>query len=195
MNAKTSILTKAVAAASVAGAMMMTSAVPAAAQGIGSGVVNCGAPGTSQPIGAVVGGLLGAAVGSNLSKNDRTAGTVVGGLAGAAAGSYIGCRNQRAAAARNGTYGYSNSYAPAPAAYNRGYDRSAAGAYVAGTTVNVRAAPSTGAARVGQIGAGQTFQAVGRDGSWLVVSNGSGTGYVHGGYVRSAGYQQAGYGY
>lgn len=194
MNAKTSIFTRATAAASLVGAMMITAAAPApaAAQGLGSGVLNCGAPGTSQPIGAVIGGVLGAALGSNLAKNDRGTGTALGAVAGAATGSYIGCRNQRAAAVNNG---YAQGPAQ-PAYYNRGYDRSAAGSYVAASNLNVRSAPSTGAARVGQIGAGQSFRAVGRDGAWLVVSNGSNLGYVHGNYAHAAGgYQQAGYGY
>lgn len=191
MNAKASILTKAVVAASLAGALVTAGAAPAAAQGIGSNIIGCSAPGGQQPVGALIGGVLGAAVGSNLSKNDRGGGTAVGALAGAAAGSWVGCKNQR----DRQTRAYNGGYQPAPAAYNRSYDRSAAGAYVAGATVNVRSGPSTGAARVGSIGAGQTFNAVGRDGSWLVVSNGAGLGYVHGGYVRPAGYQQANYGY
>lgn len=189
MNAKTS-LTRVAAAASLAGALAISGYAPANAQGLGSGVLNCGAPGTSQPIGAVIGGLLGAAVGSNLAKNDRGAGTAVGAVAGAAAGSYIGCRNQRAAAQRQGAYGYGSNYAPAR------YNRSGAGDYVAGTTVNVRAAPTTGAARVGQIGAGQTFRAIGSNGQWLAVDTGGGVGFVHGGYVRPLGaYQQVSYGY
>lgn len=195
MNATASIFTKAAVIASMAGALTVTAAAPASAQGLGSNIVSCSAPGNSQPVGAVIGGLLGAALGSNLAKNDRGTGTAVGAVAGAAAGSWVGCKQQRTAAERQGAYGYNGGYARQPAAYQRGYDRSAAGAYVAGTTVNVRSAPSTRAGRVGQIGAGQTFRAVGRDGQWLVVSNGAGLGYVHGGYVQPAGYQQASYGY
>lgn len=189
MNSKISILTKSLTAASLAASMLAVGAAPAAAQGIGSNIVGCSAPGGQQPVGAIIGGVLGAALGSNLAKNDRGTGTAVGAVAGAATGSWIGCKNQRDRQVR-GAYG--GGYQQ-PAAY---YDRSAAGSYVAGATVNVRSAPSTGAGRVGRIGAGQTFRALGRDGAWLVVSNGSSLGYVHGGYVRPVGsYQQANYGY
>jgi hypothetical protein len=188
MNAKTSLLTRAAVAASLAGTMALAGYAPANAQGIGSGVLNCGAPGTSQPIGAILGGVLGGVVGSNLSKNDRTAGTAVGALAGAAAGSYIGCKNQRAAAQRNAGYGSGYGYAPAS------YNRSGAGDYVAGSTINIRSGTSTGAARVGRIGAGQSFRAVGSNGQWLAVDTGGGVGFVHSGYVRPLGaYQQANY--
>jgi hypothetical protein len=188
MNAKTSLLTKAAVAASLAVTAVGSAYTPAAAQGFGSGVLNCDAPGNSQPIGAIIGGVLGAALGSNLAKNDRGTGTAVGALAGAAAGSYIGCRNQRAAVQRQGAY-YAPTYA-APASYSR----AGAGDYVAGSTVNVRSGPTTAAPRIGAIGAGQTFRAIGSNGQWLAVSTGSGVGFVHGGYVRPlSGFQQASY--
>jgi surface antigen len=59
-----------------------------------AGVFGCAAGGNQQEIGAVVGGLAGAALGNALSRNNRTIGMVLGGALGAAAGSWIGCRLQ-----------------------------------------------------------------------------------------------------
>lgn len=59
-----------------------------------AGVFGCAAGGNQQEIGAVVGGLAGAALGNALSRNNRTIGIVLGGALGAAAGSWIGCRLQ-----------------------------------------------------------------------------------------------------
>jgi surface antigen len=66
---------------------------PAAARPA-AGVFGCAAAGNQQEIGAVVGGLAGAALGNALSRNNRTIGMVLGGALGAAAGSWIGCRLQ-----------------------------------------------------------------------------------------------------
>lgn len=198
MTAKTSILTRTVAATVVAG-MVAAAAGAASAQSyrqpsgpLGS-VLGCDAPGGKQAGGAVIGALLGAVLGSNLARDDRGTAATVGAVAGAAGGSYLGCKMQRGA---QPTYGQGQAYAPAQATYGRGYDRSAAGDYVAVRTVNVRAAPSTGAARVGQLQAGQGFQAVGRDGDWVVVSGGGQVGYVSAGYVQpSRGFHNADYRY
>jgi hypothetical protein len=202
MIAKTSGLTRAAAALSLAG-LVAASAGAASAQpyrqptggGLGS-VVSCDAPGGRQAAGAVIGALLGAALGSNLAKHDRGTGTAIGALAGAAGGSYLGCQQQRQRADAQ-AYGYGGYAPPArQAAYDRPYDRSYAGDFVAVSTVNVRAAPSTAAPRIGSIGAGEGFRAVGRDGDWIVVGQGGGLGYVYGGYVQPAErYQQASYRY
>lgn len=52
----------------------------------------CNNPGANNRTGAVVGGLAGALLGSQVSKNERTLGAIVGAGLGAAAGNYVGCR-------------------------------------------------------------------------------------------------------
>jgi len=170
-------------------------AAPASAQGIGSGVINCGAPGNKQLGGAVIGALAGAALGSNLAKNDRGTGTAIGAVAGAATGSYVGCRMDRADANRDTGYygartyshgGYRLNGGLQPASFTRDGD-----SYVADTTVNLRAAPTTGSARVGQLRAGESFQALARvrNSPWILVGDGGvGVGYVHERYVAPAGH-------
>jgi uncharacterized protein YraI len=55
------------------------------------------------------------------------------------------------------------------------------------TNVNIRSAPSTRAARVGSLAAGERFQAMGRSGNWIAVGyNGRVAGYVSAGYVTPA---------
>ena len=69
---------------------------------------------------------------------------------------------------------------------------------VARTTVNLRAAPTTGSARVGQLRAGERFEALAqvRGSDWVLVGqNGVGVGYVHGAYVQPEGYRYANYRY
>lgn len=135
----------------------------------GSGVLGCDAPGGRQQAGAVIGGILGAALGSQISRNERELGAVGGGVAGAAAGSYIGCRQQRA---RMDSYN---------AGYGAGYSQ--ASTYVANSNLRIRSGPSTGHAQVGSIGAGQSFQVAGSQGQWLQLAGG---GFVHSGYVSRA---------
>lgn len=138
-------------------------------RGFGSGVIGCDAPGGRQQAGAVIGGLLGAALGTQISRHERELGAVGGGVLGAAAGSYIGCRQQRA---RQDNYN---------AGYNNGYAQ--ANTYVANSNLRIRSGPSTGYGQIGSLSAGQSFQAAGQQGQWIQLAGG---GYVHGGYVSRA---------
>lgn len=169
--------------------------------GLGS-IVSCDASGNKQVGGAVIGALLGAVAGSNLAKNDRGTGTAIGAAVGAASGSYVGCKMQRDAVGQNGggyqqaTYvhnGYRLNGDLAPARYTRD-----GGTFVANSTLNLRAAPTTNSSRVGSLRAGEAFQALARVSGteWILVGqNGVGVGYVHGAYVAPAGYRTASYGY
>jgi hypothetical protein len=70
-------------------ALMAMSAVPGMANAqAANGITNCDAPGGRQQAGAVIGGVLGALAGSQISDNERELGAVAGAAAGAAAGSY-----------------------------------------------------------------------------------------------------------
>jgi len=166
-------------------------------------IVSCDAQGNKQVGGALIGALLGAAAGSNLAKNDRGTGTAIGAVAGAATGSYVGCKMQRDQAAqgyaqqpnyRPATYsqnGYRLNSDIAPATFQRD-----GGSFVANSMLNLRSAPTTNSARVGSLRAGEGFQALARvrGTDWILVGqNGVGVGYVHGAYVRPAGYQYARY--
>lgn len=206
---KTSKLLRGAAVASLSGALALGAASTASAQhraptggGLGS-IVRCDAPGNKQVGGALIGALVGAAAGSNLAKNDRGTGTAIGAALGAATGSYVGCKMQRDASAQ-GTYG---SYGPATYVHS-GYRLSGdlapasfvrdGGAFVATSTLNLRAAPTTRSARVGALRPGQSFQALARvrGTEWILVGrDGVGVGYVHGAYVAPAGYRYASYGY
>ena len=129
--------------------------------------------------------LLGAVAGSNLAKHDRGTGATLGAVAGAATGSYVGCKMQRDRQAQE-AYGYGPGYEAAqpatyvahglrlsgqisPAAYVRD-----GGTFVAASTVNLRGAPTTSARRVGQLRAGERFQAMARvrDSDWILVGQG-----------------------
>lgn len=163
-----------------------------------NGVTNCDAPGGRQRAGAMIGGVLGALAGSQVSDNERALGAVVGAGAGAAAGSYIGCKSQTKDDYGRGVYsrdGQRLANYVLPARYERTNMR-----MTAVTNVSLRAGPSTSTARVGSLQRGQTFQAAAyaNGGQWVLVSrDGVGVGYVHAGYVRpiSGGYQRTGYGY
>ena len=215
-NSNTSKLMRGAAVAGLAGVLAAGAFSSANAQqyraptggGIGS-IVSCDAPGGKQAGGALIGALLGAAAGSNLAKNDRGTGTAIGAVAGAATGSYVGCKMQRDRQAQT-AYGqpYGHSYAQ-PATYvQNGYRLNGnlaparfvrdGGGFVATSTLNLRAAPTTSSARVGSLRAGESFQALARvrGSEWILVGRGGvGVGYVHGAYVQPAGYQQASYGY
>lgn len=198
------VLAGLIATAAVSTATAQTYRAPTGG-GLGS-IISCDAPGGKQTGGALIGALLGAAAGSNLAKHDRGTGTAVGALAGAATGSYVGCKMQRDRRAQE-AYGYDAGYQPpatyaasglrlsgqiSPATYVR--DDSA---FTAATNVNLRGAPTTAARKVGQLRTGERFQALARvrGTDWILVGqDGVGVGYVHGAYVRPAGYQYASYG-
>ena len=170
---------KAALAVLMAGAMGLAGTASAQSYGpqpqrpVGSGIIGCDAPGGRQQAGAVIGGLLGAALGTQISRNERELGAVGGGVLGAAAGSYIGCRQQRARL-DNYNAGYNNGQAETAAQAN---------AYVATSNLRIRSGPSTGYGQVGSLSAGQSFQVAGSQGEWLQLAGG---GYVHSGYVRRA---------
>lgn len=182
--------TIALALAASASALTLVSAPSAFAveQRLG-GVIGCDAAGSKQEVGAVIGGLLGAVAGRNLAKNERGAGTAIGAVAGAGAGSYVGCKMQKkdARQAVGGTYKndgvrFADTVQAAPVTELNGK-------YVARSNLNLRASASTRGAKVGGVGAGQTFQALGRtaDGKWILVGeNGVGVGYVSSAYVYRA---------
>ena len=210
---KTSKMMRGATLAALAGVMAAGAAGSASAQyrtptggGLGS-VVSCDAQGGKQAGGAIIGGLLGAVAGSNLAKNDRGTGTAIGALAGAATGSWVGCKMQRDEAARAG-YAYGQpAYRPTTYVQN-GYRLNGdiapanlvrdSGTFVATSSLNLRAAPTTGSARVGALRPGEPFQAIARvrGTEWILVGQGGvGIGYVHGAYVQPAGYQNANYRY
>jgi uncharacterized protein YgiM (DUF1202 family) len=159
------------AAVAVSLAALAGAAAPTAASAqVGRNIVNCDAPGGRQVTGAAIGAVLGGVLGSQVAKNERTLGTVAGAGLGAAAGSYVGCKQQRDRAV---------AY---QSAYGQGY--AAANTYVARTNLKVRSAPSTRAAQVGSLGAGQPFQVAGMQNGWVRLANG---GWVSGAYVSPAG--------
>ncbi|MDO9078625.1 MAG: SH3 domain-containing protein [Brevundimonas sp.] len=125
-----------------------------------NGITNCDAPGGRQRTGAVIGGVLGALAGSQISDNERTLGAVAGGAAGAAAGSYIGCNQQRA----------------------RATNASAGGAYRATSNLRIRSGPGTSYRQVGTLSAGQPFSATGSQGEWVQIAGG---GWVSARYVAA----------
>lgn len=161
----------------------------AAAPQASAGVVGCNASGSKQEVGAVLGGLLGAALGSNLAKNDRGTGTAIGAVVGAGAGSAIGCNMQKSDAAKqvggiykSGGYRYAQTVQAAPLV-------KVEKKYVARSNLNLRAAATTRGAKLGSVASGTTFQALGRtgDGRWILVGqDGVGVGYVSSAYVYRA---------
>ncbi len=155
---KTMNTTLATAAALAALAM----AVPTASMAQqANGITNCDAPGGRQRTGAVIGGVLGALAGSQISDNERTLGAVAGGAAGAAAGSYIGCNQQRA---------------------RQDAQMSQGGAYRATSNLRIRSGPGTNYRQAGSLRAGQSFSAIGSQGEWVQIAGG---GWVNARYVTS----------
>ena len=126
-----------------------------------NGVTNCDAPGGRQRTGAVIGGVLGALAGSQISDNERALGAVAGGAAGAAAGSYIGCSQQRARQANMQAQG---------------------GAYRATSNLRIRSGPGTSYRQAGTLRAGQSFSAIGSQGEWVQIAGG---GWVNARYVAA----------
>lgn len=175
-------------------ASMGVAAVPMTASAQPNGIIGCSAPGKKQEGGAIIGAILGGLIGNKVARNEQTAGTLIGAGVGAAAGSAIGCQVQKNQAQDNGTY-VSNGYRIASYVQPANFQR-AGGRFIATSTVNLRAAPSTSAGRVGQLTRGETFTAMAyaRQGQWVLVSrNGVGIGYVASAYVRPTGYQNAGW--
>ncbi len=126
-----------------------------------NGITNCDAPGGRQQAGAVIGGVIGALAGSQISSNERALGAVAGAGAGAAAGSYIGCNQQRARSESAATSG---------------------GAYRATSNLRIRSGPGTNYRQVGMLSAGQPFSATGAQGEWVQIAGG---GWVSARYVTA----------
>ncbi|HYE44677.1 MAG TPA: SH3 domain-containing protein [Caulobacter sp.] len=175
-----------VAALGVAAAPMTAAAQPS------NGPFGCSASGKKQEGGALIGAILGGLIGSKLTDNEPAAGAILGAGAGAAVGGAIGCQAQKNDAATRGTYvsgGYRLADYVQPANFQR-----AGGRFIATSTVNLRAGPSTGAAKAGQLRRGETFTAMAyaKRGQWVLVGqNGVGVGYVAAAYVRPTGYSHA----
>ncbi len=152
-----------------------------------AGVTGCSASGGKQEAGAVIGALLGGVVGNKVGGRHATGETVAGAALGAAAGSAIGCEAQKNQAKNAGTYsqnGYRLSNDVAAARYERIGET-----FIAGSAVNLRAAPTTNSGRVGRLQPGQRFQALAqvRGSDWILVGDGGvGVGYVRGDFVRPA---------
>lgn len=152
--------------AAIASAALLAGLAPAALPTMAmaqqaNGVTNCDAPGGRQRTGAVIGGVLGALAGSQVSDNERTLGAVVGAGAGAAAGSYIGCNQQRARQANQQAQG---------------------GAYRATSNLRIRSGPGTNYRQAGSLRAGQSFSAIGSQGEWVQIAGG---GWVNARYVTT----------
>lgn len=138
------------------------SVAPVAAQAQSNGVTSCDAPGGRQQAGALIGGVLGALAGSQVSKNERGLGALVGAGAGAAAGSYVGCNQQRArSAAQQG---------------------SSSGEYRATSNLRIRSGPGTSYSQRGSLSAGQPFSVIGSQGEWVQIAGG---GWVNAHYVTT----------
>lgn len=160
MSTRNKKITVALAAAASLGLLAPVALPTAAAAQQANGITNCDAPGGRQRTGAVIGGVLGALAGSQISDNERTLGAVVGAGAGAAAGSYIGCNQQRARAA----------------------SVQGSAQYRATSNLRIRSGPGTGYRQVGSLSAGQPFTAVGSQGEWVQIAGG---GWVSAHYVSA----------
>lgn len=146
-------------AAALAALVMAAPTVSMAQQA--NGITNCDAPGGRQQAGAIIGGVIGALAGSQISSNERGLGAVAGAGAGAAAGSYIGCNQQRARVTTHATSG---------------------GAYRATSNLRIRSGPGTNYRQVGMLSAGQPFSATGSQGEWVQIAGG---GWVSARYVAA----------
>jgi surface antigen len=170
-------------------AVLTFGALPGAAN---AGVFSCDASGGKQEGGAAVGAIIGGIIGNQLAKRERGAGTVVGAGLGAAIGSSIGCKMQeedqrRAEAALDEALatGQPASWRnPKSGAYGeiRVLPVGSSGRWYAPGTVNIRATPSTRARVVGQLTAGEMFDASSYSSAWLQVNG----GFVSKSVVRAA---------
>ena len=158
MSTKNKKITVALAAAASLSLLAPVALPTAAAAQQANGITNCDAPGGRQRTGALIGGVLGALAGSQISDNEQTLGAVVGAGAGAAAGSYIGCNQQRARAA----------------------NVQGSAQYRATSNLRIRSGPGTGYRQVGSLSAGQPFSAIGSQGEWVQIAGG---GWVNANYV------------
>ena len=145
--------------ATAAALATLATAAPTMAQQA-NGITNCDAPGGRQATGAVIGGVLGALVGSQISSNERGLGAVAGGAAGAAAGSYVGCNQQRTRAI--------------------GDEASSGAQYQSTANLRIRSGPGTSYSQRGMLQAGQPFTAIGSEGEWVQIAGG---GWVSARYV------------
>jgi len=157
-------ITATIAAAAALAAAAPVAFVPTMASAQVRGVTNCDAPGGRQQAGAIIGGVIGALAGSQISKNERALGAVAGGAAGAAAGSYIGCNQQRARAE------------------STNYDYGAQGQYRSTANLNVRSGPGTNYRVVSRLSSGQPFSILGSQGEWVQIAGG---GWVNARYVTA----------
>lgn len=155
-------ITAAVAAAALLGGLAPMALPTAAVAQQANGITNCDAPGGRQRAGAVIGGVIGALAGSQVSSNERALGAVVGAGAGAAAGSYIGCNQQRARS------------------YDSNYAYSDGDTFRATSNLRIRSGPGTNYRQVGSLSAGQPFTAVSSQGEWVQIAGG---GWVSAHYV------------
>lgn len=151
---KTSLVTAAALAALVTAAPMTASAQQS------NGITSCDAPGGRQQAGALIGGVVGALAGSQISRNERGLGALAGGAAGAAAGSYVGCTQQRTRA--------------------EGAQANSGAQYRASSNLRIRSGPGTNYAQRGTLSAGQPFTAIGSQGEWVQIAGG---GWVSAHYV------------
>ncbi len=146
--------------ATAAALASLVSAAPMAASAQSNGITNCDAPGGRQQAGAVIGGVLGALAGSQISRHERGLGAVAGGAAGAAAGSYVGCNQQRA----------------------RVNNQSSGGEYRATSNLRIRSGPGTNYGTRGTLTAGQPFSVISSQGEWVQIAGG---GWVNAHYVTA----------
>ena len=150
--------------AAIAAAATLASLAPVAIPTVAmaqqsNGITSCDAPGGRQRTGAVIGGVIGALAGSQISDNERGLGALAGGAAGAAAGSYIGCNQQRARVNNQASRG---------------------GEYRATSNLRIRSGPGTNYGTRGTLSAGQPFSVINSQGEWVQIAGG---GWVNANYV------------
>ena len=147
--------------ATAAALAALVTAVPMTASAQQSnGITSCDAPGGRQQAGALIGGVVGALAGSQISRNERGLGALAGCAAGAAAGSYVGCTQQRTRA--------------------EGVQANSGAQYRASSNLRIRSGPGTNYAQRGTLSAGQPFTAIGSQGEWVQIAGG---GWVNAHYV------------